>query len=134
MRRRIHGSYLRPLIHGGQTLAFDLDGLGADQHKGDDADLWSSIDPIVDGAALNKHVTSFENADHTVVEFHLDLAGDHHGVVDGVGAVVSGGHTGLIAHHSKNRAIVHRAFEGSLGGVFKAIVAHRKALGRPHHR
>jgi len=110
-----------------------MDGFGADQHKRNDADLGPLIDPIVDGAALNEHVTGFEHSNHAIVKFHVNLTRDHNRIVDGVCSVVSRGDAWLIAHHAKNSAIVNGGFEGGLGGVLKSIVVDWKALRGPHH-
>src|SRR6266436_6350533 len=85
----------------------DLDRLGCDQHKGDDARYGSPVDPIVDRAALDQHVPGFE-MNRRIVEFHIDLARHHHRIIDRVGAMIS------------------RARAGSK-------LEDRKALGRPNH-
>ena len=71
-----------------QRLAAGGDRLGGDEREGDHARRAARVHPVVDGAALHQHVAGFEM--HALaVELHVDLAGDHHRVVDRVGAVVA---------------------------------------------
>src|SRR5437667_12047816 len=76
-------SFMRASTLGGEDLAAGLDGLGVDQDDREHAGRGAAVDPVVDGAPLHHHVAGLET-DERVVQLHLDLAGDHHDVVDRV--------------------------------------------------
>src|ERR1039458_6768652 len=75
--------------------------LGADKHECDDANFAAAVDPVVDRAALHQHVAGLELCYHSVVQLHLDFAGDDDGVVDRVGAVVARSDAGLVAYDTE---------------------------------
>ena len=63
-------------------------GFGATQRERDHARRAALVHPVVDGAALHQHVAGLQ-VHAADVELHVDLAGDHHRVVDRIGAVVA---------------------------------------------
>ena len=56
---RFFGCDSAELALGGQELAADFDRFGVDQDESDHTRLSAAIDPIVDRAALHKHVARF---------------------------------------------------------------------------
>src|SRR6266436_746071 len=114
-----------------QHPAADLDRLGRDQHKGDDARYGSPVDPIVDRAALDQHVPDFE-MNRRIVEFHIDLARHHHRIIDRVGAMISRARAGSELEDAKNGAVVERRAGRAPPLILAAGVVDRKALGRPN--
>src|SRR2546423_405602 len=92
------------LTHRTEDLAIALDGFCWHQHERDDARLGAAIDPVVHRCLLHQHVAGAQMY-HRIVELHVDLARDHHRVVDGLGAVLAPRDARLVAHDAKDGAI-----------------------------
>jgi hypothetical protein len=88
----------------------------------------------VDGAALNKYVSSFKVHDDTIIKLHLDRARYHHSIVNRVGPMIARGDTGLVSHNTKNSAAFDSGLEWSFCWILKAVIVDRKALRGPYHR
>src|SRR6185436_21156592 len=78
------------LSDGVEDLAAGLDRLGRDENDGEHARRGPPVHPVVDGAALDHHVSGLQ-VDDRVIQLHVDLAGHHDDVVDRVRPVVAGG-------------------------------------------
>src|SRR5207248_893176 len=68
--------------------------LRRNQHKSDDARLLPAVHPVVDRSPLYQDVPGAQ-MDLGALELHVDLAGEHHGVVDRLGAMVARRNAGL---------------------------------------
>src|SRR5450755_351757 len=73
----------------GERLAANGHRLRGDERERDHARLFALVHPVVDGAALHQHVAGLQ-VHAADVELHVDLAGDHHHVIDRIGAVLRG--------------------------------------------
>ena len=109
-----------------QRLAAVFDGPRIDQDKGDYAGRARSVDPVVDRAALDQHVTRAQG-DDLGVELHIDLAGQHHGIVDGIRAVIARRDARSVFDDPEDGAVVARRGGDFLGAVRPAGAR----LGRP---
>src|SRR5215467_8199635 len=114
-----------------QRMTGYLNWICADQDEGDDAILLRAIDPVMDRPALHENVAGLERDDHVVVELHVDLSGNHDGVVDRIGAVVARRHAGLIADDAKHGSMLDGGADRGGARVEVTIVVDRKAFGRP---
>src|SRR3954466_5818644 len=98
---------IRALTQRMQDLSADIDRLGRHEHERDAAGNRAAVDPIVQRRLLHEHVARAQ-AHVADVELHVDLAGDHHRVVDGLGAMHARRDTGLIFHHPEDGAVGSR--------------------------
>src|SRR5262252_8647900 len=69
-----------------EPLSARGDGLRVDERERDDAGNLAAVDPVVHRAALDEDIARLEVDLVALLELHVDLARDHHGVVDRVGA------------------------------------------------
>src|SRR5262249_11429723 len=120
-----------PSAFGRQAFAAGSDRLAGHQHEGDDAGRRALVHPVVDGAALHQHVAGLEVHALAIVELHVDLAGDHGGIVDRIGAVVAALHARAEAHHPEYRPVVERGANLAPRRVAVAVVVHWKSFGGP---
>src|SRR5262249_45693627 len=118
--------------HGVEHLAAGGDRLCRHQHEGDDAGRRALVHPVVDGAALHRHVARLE-VHAGAVDLHVDLARNHRGVVDRIGAMVARADSGTEAHHPEHGAVGKRGADLAGGGVGAAVVVYRKVFARPDH-
>src|SRR5207247_4384380 len=60
--------------------------LRSHEHESDYARLGPAVHPVVNGAALHEHIARAQ-MNHRAVELHVDLAREHHRVVERLGAM-----------------------------------------------
>src|SRR5881394_1813978 len=94
----------RALTHRMQYLSADLDGLRRHEHERDAARLGAAVDPVVDRRLLHEHVARAQVHD-PLVELQVDLAGDDHGVIDGLRAAHARSDAGLVFDDAEDRAV-----------------------------
>src|SRR5258708_5901669 len=92
------------LAHRMQYLSVALGGLRRHEDESDDAGLGAHVHPVVQRRLLHERIAGAQ-LDHRIVEMHLDLARDHHSVVDGLGAVPARCDARLVAHSAEDRAV-----------------------------
>src|SRR5262249_25686541 len=95
-----------PSAKGLQHLAAGLNGLGGDQHEGDDARLGAAVDPIVYGAALDDDIAGLEMRHVAGLKLHVDLALHDDGIIERVRAVDAGSVARLQFEDAKDRAVI----------------------------
>src|SRR5882672_7054240 len=107
-------------------------GLRVDQGEGDHTGRLAAVDPVVDGAALDQHVARLEVDLVALLELHVDLARDDHGVVDRVGAVHARRDAGRELDDAEDGAAGERGADFLQTGVAVAGVVGGNRLGGPH--
>src|SRR4029077_14721432 len=81
--RRLRGAgYGNVSAEGVERLSARRHRLRVDEGEGDHARRLAAVDPVVNGAALDQHVARLEVDLAAFLELHVDLARDHHRVVD----------------------------------------------------
>src|SRR5688500_14559897 len=113
-----------------QNLSADLDWFGVDENESDHARYSATVDPIVNRAALNEHVTGFQ-MDDGIVELHIDLARHDDGVIDGIGSMVPRRNPGRKLDDAEDRAVPQRRADLPLASVFIHCVVHGKRFRGP---
>ncbi len=72
------------LAEGVERFVTRLHRVGMNQDHGHDARFGATVDPVVDGAALNHHITGFEVNLFAGLKLHVDFSRHNHDVIDGV--------------------------------------------------
>src|SRR5882672_10032423 len=115
-----------------ELLAARCGGFRVDEREGDDARRLAAIDPVVQGPALHQHVARLEMDLGAFFELHVDLSGNHHRVVDRVGAVHARRDAGRELDDAKDRATGKRGADLLQTGIAVAGVVRGNRVGGPH--
>src|SRR5882672_468399 len=106
-------------------------GLRVDQGEGDHTGRLAAVDPVVDGAALDQHVARLEVDLVALLQLHVDLARDDHGVVDRVGAMHPRRYAGGELDDAEYGSAGERRADFVQPGVGVARVVRGDRIGRP---
>src|SRR5712692_2872668 len=90
-----------------QRLSVVLHRLRRDQHERDDAGARAAIDPVVQRALLHQRIARAQ-VDHCAVELHVDLARNHHRIVDRLGAMIARRDARLVFDQPEYRPVLGR--------------------------
>src|ERR1700741_4550303 len=126
--------------NGAHFLTVNLDGFGVDQDECNYCRNRAFVNPCVNRAALDQHITGPQTHDLIVFEFAIKLTRQQNRVVHGFRAVCESHTSGSEFVNSERRAatVAHviSVFNetGSLGGVSRRRVVDRHLISRPDLR
>src|SRR5471030_576532 len=103
-----------------------------DQYEGDDARLGPAIEPVVDRTALNQYIARLQT-DLCAVEVHIDLARQHHRIVNRIRTMIPRFDSRGKFNHAKHRTVWMTGTYFSLGAIAILVVVNGESFCRPDH-